>query len=75
MTTSRATSESKSLGELYPLEQARCRELLAEYKKIGPAGFFGATMIEQILRNADAMVIQGNTVGMLIAYEQMKGCE
>lgn len=40
-----------SLGDDFPKEQARCRELLDEYRAIGPLGMFGATMIEQTLRD------------------------
>ena len=70
-----APTESKSLGELYPIEQARCRELLTEYKAIGPAGIFGYAMISEVLRRADAAAISGDTVEMLRCYEAMKGCE
>lgn len=46
-----------SVGEEFPKEQARVRELLEEYKAIGPAGAFGAMMLEQALRRADAAAI------------------
>lgn len=68
-------NESKSLGELYPLEQERVRELLTQYRAIGPAGSFGAIMLADVLRRADQAVINGDVVSMLRLYEEMKGCE
>lgn len=69
------SEKTQSLGQALPLEQARCRELLTMYKSIGPAGFFGATMIEAGLRRADEAVMSGDVVAMLQAYEDLKGYE
>jgi hypothetical protein len=55
--------------------QAHVREVLGEYKKIGPAGAFGAMMIEQTLKRADEAAMSGDVVAMLRAYEEMKGIE
>jgi hypothetical protein len=65
-------SKKKSLGEALPAEQARVRELLAEYKAI-PQGAFVATLIEQSLKKADEAVISGDVVAMIAAYEDLKG--
>lgn len=64
-----------SLGEALPQEQARCRELLSQYKAIGPAGMIGAALIEQALRRADQAVMSGDVVAMIRAYEELKGFE
>ncbi len=64
-----------SLGEQLPKEQARARELLAQYREIGPAGAFGAAMIEQALQRAAQAVMSGDVVAMLRAYEELKGLE
>jgi hypothetical protein len=69
------TTESKSLAEAILDEQARCRELLTEYKAIGPAGQFGYLMISQALQRTEAAVMAGDTVAMLRCYEELKGCE
>jgi len=66
---------SKSLAEQYPEEQARCRELLAWYKEIGPAGAFGAAAIEQVLNEAEAAAARHDTVAMIRAFKRMQGCE
>jgi ribulose 1,5-bisphosphate synthetase/thiazole synthase len=63
-----------SLGEEFPKEQARLRELLAEYKAI-PAGVFAATMMEDCLRRADQAAVSGDVVKMIQVYEEMKGYE
>ena len=65
---------SKSVGEAFPEEQARVRELLALYKTI-PTGFFGAAMIEQVLKRADQAAISGDIVAIIRSYEELKGCE
>lgn len=62
-----------SVGELFPKEQARVRELLGVYKSI-PTGGFGAIMLEQVLRRADEAAISGDPVAILRSYEELKGC-
>ena len=64
-----------SLGEEYPLEQNRCRELLEVYKSIGQPGWFGHAMIGQVLERADKAAMSGDVVAMLNSFEEMKGCE
>lgn len=64
-----------SLGEQYPVEQARVRKLLGSYREIGPAGTFGASMLEQVLQRADQAAMSGNVIAMLRSYEEMKGCQ
>ena len=61
-----------SLGEEYPKEQARCRELLTQYQEIGPPGRFGALMIEDMLCRADEAAISGDVIAMIRLYEEMK---
>jgi hypothetical protein len=61
-----------TLGDEFPKEQARVREVLGYYKGIGPAGIFGAMMIEQTLRNADEAALSGDIVQMLAAFQEMK---
>ncbi len=62
----------KNVGEEFPKEQARLRELLVQYKEIGIPGQFGARMIEQALRQADAAMASGDVVAVLRAYRAMK---
>jgi hypothetical protein len=62
----------ESLGTALPREQARVREILGQYKSIGPAGAFGATMIESALQYTDNAIIGGDPVAMLRAYEGLR---
>jgi hypothetical protein len=61
-----------SLGEEFPKEQARCRELLGIYREIGAPGRFGALMIEDMLRRADDAAMSGDVVRMIGIYEEMR---
>lgn len=65
----------KTLGETFPEEQARVRELLVVYHSLGSAGKFGAILLEATLREADEAAISGDVVRMLRAYEALKGCQ
>jgi len=62
----------ESLGEALPKEQARVREVLGYYKEIGPAGMFGAAMIEQSLQKADKAIMSGDIVAMMGAYKELQ---
>jgi hypothetical protein len=64
-----------SLGEEFPKEQARVRELLVEYKKLGAVGVFGAQMIEMALRRADNAAMSGDVARMIVAYKELRECE
>lgn len=70
--TERAT---ESVGEAFPREQARVRELLSQYREIGPAGAFGALMLEQTLREADAAMASGDVIAILRAFTKMQECK
>lgn len=60
-----------SLGEQYPIEQARLRELMVGYREIGPAGAFGLVMLEDLARRADQAAISGDIVAMMRCYQEM----
>jgi hypothetical protein len=64
-----------SVGEDFPKEQARVRELLEEYKSIGQAGVFGAYMIEGVLQRAEKAAISGDIVAIIESFKELKGCE
>lgn len=61
-----------SLGEEFPKEQARCRQLLGWYREIGPNGAFGAACIEDMLRRADRAVMDGDIVTMIQVFQEMR---
>lgn len=64
--------DTLTLGEALPKEQARVREILEHYKAIGPAGIFGATIIEVALSEADKAIISGDIVKMIGAYNELR---
>lgn len=69
-------SESKNLAEALPIEIARVRELLGEYKALPHhVGYFGATMLEAVLRRADHAMADGDVVRMIGVYQELKDCE
>lgn len=64
-----------SVGEDMPKQQARVREVLGHYREIGPAGAFGAAMIEQALREADEAMASGDVVRIVRAYKALTEIE
>jgi hypothetical protein len=64
-----------SVGDEFPKEQTRVRELLTVYKQIGPAGAFGALMLEQALQRADQAAISGDVVSILRSFQELKECQ
>lgn len=65
--------ETETLADALPKEMARVREVLGHYREIGPAGMFGAAMIEQDLRAADRAVMSGDVVEMLRSLKTLQG--
>ena len=64
-----------SVGEDFPKQQKRCRELLEQYKAIGPAGQFAYSMISQALGRAEQAAISGDVVAILRSYQELRGFE
>jgi len=64
-----------TVGDEFPKQQARVRELLAQYKALSAVGTFGAFMIEKVLQSADEAAISGDVVAVLRSYEELKGCK
>lgn len=65
----------KTLGDALPQEIERCRKLLKHYAAIGPAGNFGASMIQADISAAEKAIMEGDTVAMIMAYKALKECE
>ncbi len=68
-------TDVKTLGDEFPKALARAREYLQIYKDLGPAGTFGAIMIEQTIQEADRAAISGDVVAMLRSYQALKAIE
>lgn len=66
---------TETLADALPKECARVREVLGYYKAVGPAGFFGAAMIETELRAADKAMASGDVVAMLRSMKALQEIE
>jgi len=64
-----------SVGEDFPKQQARVRDVLEQFKKIGPAGAIGAALIEHSLRQADDALASGDVLKILVAYDGLRKIE
>lgn len=68
-----------SLGDAFPREQARVREVLSHYEECfrmpdgsGRGCAFAIHMIKASLAAADKAAISGDVVAMLAAYQDLK---
>jgi hypothetical protein len=61
-----------SVGEDFPRQQQRARELLKAYQDIGPEGYFGVQVIQSALEKADQALASGDVVAILRSYEQLR---
>lgn len=66
---------AQSVGDAFPGELARCRELLTVYESIGPAGSFGKAMIQGTITRAEQAQASGDVVAIVRAYADMRVCE
>jgi hypothetical protein len=64
-----------TLGEAYPIEQARLRELLVAAQAHLPNTRFYCIVIEDLLRRADRASIEQNLREMIVIYHAMKEIE
>lgn len=67
--------QPQNLMEAVIAECNRCRALVREYEAIGPAGFFGATVIGAGIVEAERAMESGDVVALLRAYEDLRGYE
>ena len=66
------TLGAESLGDAYPKQQARCRDLLIQYIEIGPPGTFGRMLLEDLMRRADLAVMAQDLPAMIGIYKEME---
>lgn len=64
-----------SLAKGLQEEIKRCQDLVLEYDKLGAVGQFGKAMIQSKIDAAVKTIIEGDIVGMMQAYEDLKACE
>ena len=56
-----------------PEEIERVQKILVVYGEIGPAAAFASAMIRQDLKAASVAMVSGDVIGMLQAYNALKG--
>lgn len=66
--------EDMNLMDGTQIELERVKELLKLYQSI-PSGVFGAMMIQQAIDYAEECIREGDTVGMVKAYQDLKSLE
>lgn len=65
-----------SVGEDFPREQARLRQLIHDYQELpNGVGAFAAMMTEATLADADKAQASGDIVAILRAYAAMRECQ
>lgn len=64
-----------NVGDDFPREVERCRDLVKRYQEIGPSGAFGAAAISQAITVAEAAWASGDVVKIVQAYAVLRGCE
>ena len=62
----------ETLGDQYPIQLNRCRELLKQYEEIGPSGVYGAAVIRDTIARAEKAQADGDTVLMIRCFKEME---
>lgn len=66
----------ESVGEALPKEMARVRdEVMPIWVEIGPPGHLGLMLLRMQLDIAARAMAEGDVVGMIRAYQALKGIE
>ena len=63
---------SGSIGEDFPRELARVRDVLRMYEEVGPPGAFAASMIRNDIEEAEAAQASGDVVRIVAAYARLR---
>ena len=64
------------LGDALPREMARVRdEVMPAYIEIGDAGVFAVYFMRQHLDDAAKAMAEGDLIGMMRAYKNLKACK
>ncbi len=61
-----------TVGEDFPVQQARVRTIRGHAAEIGPSGGFLVAMCDQALKEAEEAAISGDVVRILTAYKRLQ---
>ena len=64
-----------TLGNAFPEELKRVRDIHAEYVGLGINGRFGAIWIGELLEQAESVYLSGDTVEMVRLYTMLKAVQ
>lgn len=65
-----------TLGDDFPVELERVRELLGLYQSLPVnSGFFGVAVLKDLIKRAEAAQASGDVVAMVRTYAEMKEAE
>lgn len=64
-----------TLGDVFAIEQKRCRDLLTIYQSIGAPGVFGAVVISDALARAENAMASGDVVEIVRSYQELRELE
>jgi len=65
-------TDTRTVGDDFPRQQARIRECRQNGVEIGPAGRFYVAMCDLLLKEADEAAISGDLPRILDVYQQMR---
>ena len=67
---------STTVGDDFPVQQARVRAIMQEYRSLPDgAGMLAALLMEQALQRADRAILSGDLVEILRSYNELVGFE
>lgn len=70
------TKEITTLGDQFPVELQRVRELLDIYKSLpAQSGFFGVAILTDLIKRAEKAQAENDIVEMVRTYAEMKEAE
>lgn len=67
--------EPTTLADGLVEEMSRCRELVSQYKALGPVGAFGACLIADAMDRTSRAMLEGDTAQMVRCYQLLKGLQ
>jgi hypothetical protein len=67
------TNQMTTLGDDFPIQLERVRELLGIYQSLPmQSGFFGAAILKDLIKRAETAQAENDIVAMVRTYAEMK---
>ena len=65
----------ETLGDAFPAELQRIRELAKAYSGIGTAGWIGLAVLEGVISRAEEAQRSGDLAALIASCQEMRGCK